>query len=110
MNPILHAVWPIAAYVIVMGTVIAWDRLRELRRDLRRPFAIGGRRDMRDAARRVDRLIAEADWLHAWEGCVAICTWLSSERHFQRGRRRREFEEQLATWQARRSELCPLIH
>lgn len=98
-----------AAPAAIMGAVIAWDRIREPHRDLRRPFAIGGERDYRDACRRVDRLLAEGDHWHAWIGCLAICEWLKSERHYGSLRRKRRLSAALKTWTARKQEFAPFL-
>jgi hypothetical protein len=103
----LAATMPGAA-VLIFVSVVAWDRLREPHRNLRRPFAIGGTRDYRDACRRVERLAAAGDWRYAWSGCVAICTWLRSERHYGSARRRARLAADLDTWTARRAEFSPL--
>lgn len=108
MSAVLPAAYPIAAFVLVMGVVIGWDRLREPRRDLHRPFALGCERDYRDARRRVGRLAAAGEFQHAWLGCVAICTWLASERHYGGPRRRARLSADLEAWTARKAEFSPL--
>ena len=40
MDTALHAVLPVAALAVIMGTAIGWDRWREPRRSLTRPFAV----------------------------------------------------------------------
>lgn len=108
MRTALLAAWPFAAFALIMGVAILGDRLREPRRELRRPFAIGGERDFRAARRRVDRLAAAGDFHHAWLGCVAICTWLRGERHFGSARRQAHLSGELEVWTARRAEFNPL--
>lgn len=108
MSTALLAAAPPVAVGLVMGGVIAWDRLREPHRDLRRPIAVVDRRTFRDAHRRVEKLAAGGDFERAWAGCVAICVWLKSERHYGGRRRRAWFASRLETWTARRAEFSPL--
>jgi hypothetical protein len=65
------------------------------------------RRTYRDAVRRVDRLVDVEDWTRAHAAAVAICTWLGSERHYGRARRRAWMTEDLARWTARAREMRP---
>ncbi|MFI5736134.1 hypothetical protein ACIA49_38830 [Kribbella sp. NPDC051587] len=65
------------------------------------------RRTFRKAARRVDANLDAGDFIAAWTQTVAITTWLTSERHYGRKRRREWMQQQLATWQARREEYRP---
>lgn len=108
MNPVVLALLGPAGIGLVLGVVILIDRLREPHRDPRRPCVVVDRRTFRDARRRVEKLAAAGDFSRAWAGCVAICTWLKSERHYGNARRRAWFAEQLATWTAQRAEFNPL--
>ena len=60
------------------------------------------------ACRQVDRQAAAELWFLAWEAAEALCTWLSSERHYGSARRQAWFERQLTTWTAKRDEFNPL--
>jgi hypothetical protein len=98
---------PAASLLLVMALAICWDRWREPRRDLRRPFTVVDMRTYRDASRRVDRLVEAGDLPHAWLGAVAICTWLAYERHFGCRARRARLAAEFDIWRSRQAELEP---
>jgi hypothetical protein len=77
----LHALIPLAAFAVIFGAVVVWDRLREPHRDLTRPMAVVDRRTYRDAQRRIRRLLAASNTMHARHLTHAICVWLRSEIH-----------------------------
>jgi hypothetical protein len=109
MHLVMLAAAPLVAFAAVMGVAIGWDRLREPRRALHRPFAVVDAHTYRDARRRIDRLAAIGDWPAAWAGTIAICQWLNHEQHYGRQSRRTRLAAELATWTARREEYNPLV-
>jgi phage gp16-like protein len=108
MNAVLLGLIGLAAPLIVIGTVIAWDRLREPHRDIRNPSVVVDRRTYRDTRRRVERLVAEHDWTRAHAGATAICEWLASERHYGTRRRQQRMAADLQICTARKAEYFPL--
>ncbi|QYN41032.1 hypothetical protein K1T35_47680 (plasmid) [Pseudonocardia sp. DSM 110487] len=107
VSMLVYALAGPAGMGLIFAVVVVWDRLRAPHRDIRRPVAIGGYRDYRDACRQVDKLVAAGDWARAYVGTVAIRTWLRSERHYGGRRRRARLAAELERWTARQSEYGP---
>ncbi|MEO6090974.1 MAG: hypothetical protein ABIQ18_48515 [Umezawaea sp.] len=107
MHQILLALAGPAAIGLVLGIAIGWDRLREPHRPLTRPTVVVDRRTFRDARRKVERLVAAEEWMHAYAVATAICKWLGNERHYGRATRRRRLAAELETWTARKQEMRP---
>lgn len=97
-----------AAVVLVVVVVIAVDRLREPHRDPHRARVAVDRHPFRNVARKGEMLASVGDFTRAYVGCVAICTWLTAQRHYGSARRRAWFAGQLATWSARCAEFKSL--
>lgn len=97
-----------AAFVLVFGSVIGFDRWREPRRPLYRPFAVVDRRTFSYAQRRIERLVDRGgpdDLRWAWMGAVSICTWLRGEVRTGRPGRRIQRASQLERWEAQAADL-----
>lgn len=112
MRTVLEGLIAPAAFGLVFGSVIGFDRWREPRRPLRRPFAVADRRTFSDAQRRIERLINHGgpeDLQCAWMGATAICVWLRGEVNHGRPRRRVLRASQLERWEARKVELGSLV-
>lgn len=107
MSPALLAVLVPLAVVLIVGTAIAWDKLREPFRDPRTPCAVVDERTFRVARRRIERLVAIEEWTAAYAGATAICIWLKSERHFGSRRRQQRLAAELERWTARKTEYSP---
>ena len=103
---IVQGLVPLAALLLVLGAVIVWDRLREPRRDPARPMAVVDARTYRDAERRVRRLLAVGDTMHARTLMHAMCVWLRSEVNTGRESRRVRRAADLEHWQLRLEQLA----
>lgn len=107
MKPILFGAIPPLAVLLILAAAIVWDRLREPHRDLRRPFAVVDRRTYRDAQRRIQRLRAAGDDLHARYLMHAVCVWLRREILTGRASRRLRYAADLEQWELRLVETLP---
>ncbi len=106
MRTLLFAASPPASIALILGAVVAWDRLREPHRDPSRPFAVVDPRTHRDAQRRITRLLAAGDPTPARPLIHAICTWLRDEIHTGPSRRRVRRARELEQWQLRLQDLA----
>jgi hypothetical protein len=105
MNTVLLALMGPAAIGVVMGTAIAWDRLREPHRDPTKPFAVTDRRTYRDGQRRLAKLIDAEDILHAEFVMEAMRQWLRHELHTGRRSRKAWCASQLEQLELHREQL-----
>ena len=97
-----------AAFVLVFGSVIGFDRWREPRRPLHRPFAVADTRTFSYAQRRIERLVERGgpeDLQCAWMGATAICVWLRGEVRSGRPGRRIRRASQRERWEAQAADL-----
>lgn len=99
MELFLRALIPLAAFAVIFGAVVAWDRLRELHRDPTEPMAVFNGRTYRDAQRRIRRLLAAGDIVIARHLMHAICVWLRAEIHTGRPSRRPRRARDLEQWE-----------
>jgi hypothetical protein len=79
MSVILLAVAPLTAFAIVMGTVIGLTRLVGPKLGSHRPICVVDHRTYRDACSRVERMIADGDYLRAHHGITSMRTWLRNQ-------------------------------
>jgi hypothetical protein len=95
-----------ALIALILGAVVAWDRLREPHRDPTRPFVVVDPRTYQDAQQRITRLLAADDPTHARPLIHAICIWLRDEIHTGPSRRRVRRARELEQWELRLQDLA----
>lgn len=99
MELFLRALIPLAAFALIFGAAVAWDRLREPHRDPTKPLAVVDGRTYRAAQRRIRRLLAAGDIMRARHLMHAICVWLRAEIHTGRPSRRVRRARDLEQWE-----------
>lgn len=108
-HTIILAAGPLALFVLVMGTAIVWDKLREPYRGLLRPIVVVDQNTYQAACRRVELLIDAGEAPRARAGMIAIRIWLATEVRTGPGRHRLRRARQLEYWEARRDQLNAFV-